>query len=342
MQYSGRLPRLLAVVTLLRPTLSGAAYARLSDPSGSTGATLTAEALAAHPELRRGSVLFLRNVAVLRTPEPRSVAHLCLVPSAVDQVLSPAGEGPSQAAAATQLLPPAQPLLALPAPPPRMPAPAPEPSWVADSSSGGNWDQEQLQREQQQQLMPPPPARKQLRQPSASMAPAQPLRAPVTLLDSSPVQLSQPSWLRDSPAPTIFGAAGGGWDVSQDAAPRRQQQQQPWQQQACGGVESSSAAAGGSGGEDRAASPTGTDWLSCLLTEAAPLASQHLATRAASNHHHQQQQRPPLGERPPNAAAAALGGGAPGRALPAAKRARATLVAPAAAGIEELELDLDF
>ena len=117
MSQSGVLPHLLAVVLTVRPTLSGASFIKLADPTGSIGGTIVAEALASHPQLSCGSVVFLRNVSVLRTPPPHSVPHLCITAANIEQCLGPSGAGPDTAQPADGPPLPLPVLLALPVPP---------------------------------------------------------------------------------------------------------------------------------------------------------------------------------------------------------------------------------
>ena len=87
------------------------------DPTGTIGGTLTRDVLDAEPELRQGSVLLLRRVAVLRTPPPRVLSHLCITLDAVLRVIPPVPLPTGRTAAA-------QPTLPCLLPPPAIPPPA--------------------------------------------------------------------------------------------------------------------------------------------------------------------------------------------------------------------------
>ena len=99
--------------------------AGMQDPTGAIGGTLTQAVLDGEPGIQQGAVLVLRRVAVLRTPPPRSLSHLCITLVSVLQVISPPcapTDGRRAAAAQQQQQQPR--LLPLPAPPPHLVQPA--------------------------------------------------------------------------------------------------------------------------------------------------------------------------------------------------------------------------
>lgn len=117
MQVSGVLDRLLVYVVSVQRAYNGECFISLKDPTGSIGGTLTADVLEAEPDVRRGSVVLLQKVgnwstcqpccvearsykpndriatisavqvAVLRTPPPCVLHHLCITGNCIGQVI---------------------------------------------------------------------------------------------------------------------------------------------------------------------------------------------------------------------------------------------------------------
>lgn len=66
---------------------SGEAFVKLRDPSGSIGGTIASDALVAFPALCSGVVLVLEHVAVVKTPQPHSMHHVCIVAKNIKHVV---------------------------------------------------------------------------------------------------------------------------------------------------------------------------------------------------------------------------------------------------------------
>ena len=111
------------------------------------GATLTRDALDAEPGIRKGSVLVLKNVAVVHTPVPCRLSHLCISREQIAHVVAQCIT--SAAAVAPETQPTARPLPALPAPP----------ASPQRSLAGGAAVQAGLGGSAPWQQMPPPAAR---------------------------------------------------------------------------------------------------------------------------------------------------------------------------------------
>jgi hypothetical protein len=62
MSVSGVMNRLLAYVASVQRTYNGECLVRLKDPTGALAGTLTADVLAAEPDIRRGCVVLLQKV----------------------------------------------------------------------------------------------------------------------------------------------------------------------------------------------------------------------------------------------------------------------------------------
>ena len=131
---SGVMSRMLVFVVAVQRAYNGEFLVRLKDPSGTVTGTLTSDVLEHDPDVRRGSVLLLQKVAVLRTPPPGALHHLCITPDNVAQVI------PASTRAAPppiSVLPaPAYPLqrVAEPPPLPQQQLPAPLPASLAPSN----------------------------------------------------------------------------------------------------------------------------------------------------------------------------------------------------------------
>jgi hypothetical protein len=114
---------MLVFVVAVQRAYNGEFLVRLKDPSGTVAGTLTSDVLEHDPDVRRGSVLLLQKVAVLRMPPPGALHHLCITPDNIAQVIP----------ASTRAAPPSVSVLPAPVYPLQLAAEPPQPQLPARS-----------------------------------------------------------------------------------------------------------------------------------------------------------------------------------------------------------------
>jgi hypothetical protein len=90
LKESGIIPRLLLYIVSIQHAHNGESYVKFRDPSGTIGGTFVEDVLSMHPNrnnITRGAVVILEKVAVLKTPPPHSLHHLCIVSENVVSVI---------------------------------------------------------------------------------------------------------------------------------------------------------------------------------------------------------------------------------------------------------------
>ena len=80
LRQSNKIDKLLVYVSQMSLGFSGEAFLYLKDPSGRISGTVTKEAVdKCQGFLKRGTVILLQNVTVIKTSLPNSICHLCIV-----------------------------------------------------------------------------------------------------------------------------------------------------------------------------------------------------------------------------------------------------------------------
>lgn len=79
LRQSNKIDKLLVYVSQMSLGFSGEAFLYLKDPSGRISGTVTKEAVdKCQGFLKRGTVILLQNVTVIKTSLPNSICHLCI------------------------------------------------------------------------------------------------------------------------------------------------------------------------------------------------------------------------------------------------------------------------